>query len=543
MFEHIKFGKFELAGEDFGDFVTSILDGITAKINETDWTQIGHNIGEFLKGIKWSEVLSSVGQLIWAAITAAIDLWKGSFDAAPFETGIITAIGLLTFTRLGDLLSNKLKEAVGGFLIFEDDGGEIIKGFSALSKNISTLFGGASLGSILAVTAAIALFAGGLIYVLSTNEEVKESFNNAIAAIKEGLQPALEFLTTTVLPDISNGFDRLKEVLSPLAEFIGGFFVSVWQDILNPAITFIGKNVLPSAISAFESLWNNVLVPLGSFVADVLAVVFKDLSYLLEFLWRNIVVPLAKAVGNVLGKAFEGLFKILSDTVYPMVGNVINIFKDLWNNAFIPIANWLTSTFRPIFETVFNAIGNLIDGLSQTLGGLIDFITGVFTGDWELAWEGVKDIFKGIFNAVASIFEGVVNFIIDGINLLLRGLNGIVTKVGDVIGIDIEIPEINHIDIPELKDGGFPSVGNLFIANEAGPELVGTMDNKPVVANNEQIVDGIRKAAYEGMKQALMETYVGGDTNVVIEGDVAKFFKAVKKENRSYHKQTGKFAY
>ena len=136
-----------------------------------------------------------------------------------------------------------------------------------------------------------------------------------------------------------------------------------------------------------------------------------------------------------------------------------------------------------------------------------------------------------------------MNFIIDGINLLLRSLNGIVTKVGDVIGIDIEIPEINHIDIPELKDGGFPSVGNLFIANEAGPELVGTMDNKPVVANNEQIVDGIRKAAYEGMKQALMETSVGGDTSVVIEGDVAKFFKAVKKENRSYHKQTGKFAY
>lgn len=68
--------------------------------------------------------------------------------------------------------------------------------------------------------------------------------------------------------------------------------------------------------------------------------------------------------------------------------------------------------------------------------------------------------------------------------------------------------------IPTLAEGGFPAMGQMFIAREAGPELVGQIGNKTAVANNSQIIEGIRLAAYEGMSQALKENQ--GDTPIQV---------------------------
>ena len=79
-------------------------------IASVDWYQIGQNIGQFLAGIDWTAVFTSAGNFIETAIDAAIDLWKGSFDAAPIETTIITAIGLLKFTGVGDIIWGKITD-------------------------------------------------------------------------------------------------------------------------------------------------------------------------------------------------------------------------------------------------------------------------------------------------------------------------------------------------------------------------------------------------------------------------------------------------
>lgn len=116
--------------------------------------------------------------------------------------------------------------------------------------------------------------------------------------------------------------------------------MSIWQDMINPALTYIGENVLPKLTESIENLWNNILAPLGSFLADVL----------------------------------EPIIQIASDVLFM-----------LWDNVFSPIVNFLWDAFKPVFEDVFGSIGDMIDGLSKTFGGIIDFITGVFTLDWEMA--------------------------------------------------------------------------------------------------------------------------------------------------------------
>ena len=109
--EDFAVGDFFKAGQDVSNLVVSITDFFASAIDKVYWYGIGQKIGDFLAGINWTAILESVGNLIWQAIKAAIELWKGSFDAAPIETGIITAIGILNFAKIGEIISKKIKDA------------------------------------------------------------------------------------------------------------------------------------------------------------------------------------------------------------------------------------------------------------------------------------------------------------------------------------------------------------------------------------------------------------------------------------------------
>lgn len=101
---------FKVAGMDTSKLVTGIFDWFTRAIDSVDWEKIGRHIGSFLDGIDWTAIFTSAGNFIETAINAAIDLWKGSFDAAPIETTILTAIGLLKFTGVGDIIWGKISD-------------------------------------------------------------------------------------------------------------------------------------------------------------------------------------------------------------------------------------------------------------------------------------------------------------------------------------------------------------------------------------------------------------------------------------------------
>ena len=102
-------------------------------------------------------------------------------------------------------------------------------------------------------------------------------------------------------------------------------------------------------------------------------------------------------------------------------------------------------------------------GIKNVFTGIIDFIVGVFTGDWERAWNGVKKVFTGIINGIIGVFESMVNFVIRGINKLIGGLDGLVNKAGSVIGLDIHIPKIPEIKIPRLAKGAVIPIRTLIL--------------------------------------------------------------------------------
>ena len=97
-----------------------------------------------------------------------------------------------------------------------------------------------------------------------------------------------------------------------------------------------------------------------------------------------------------------------------------------------------------------------------------------------------------------------------------------------------------------FANGGFPELGEMFIARENGPELVGRMGNQNAVANNSQIIEGITQGAYRGVYRAMLDAMSGQsdgkqvNVNVYLEGDAGKLFRVIQKEGQSYVLRTGK---
>lgn len=101
-------------GKYLSDGIVGALDFLSEKLDDFDWKGLGEDVGEFLSGVDWIEIIKSALKLkinIWKAIS---EVWFGSFNAAPLETSILTAIGLLKFTGLGSILSEKIANAFGG---------------------------------------------------------------------------------------------------------------------------------------------------------------------------------------------------------------------------------------------------------------------------------------------------------------------------------------------------------------------------------------------------------------------------------------------
>lgn len=524
LFKDLFNGDFFEAGQDLSGIVTGIFNWMSDAIASVDWYQIGQNIGQFLAGIDWTAVFTSAGNFIETAIDAAIDLWKGSFDAAPIETTILTAIGLLKFTGLGDILWKAIKDSIilsmggkAGAGIGETILGNLLG--TGAAAGATGLFGGISAGAV-AATAAITAVVAGLALVYATNEDVRKSFKESISAIADNLTPAMEFLTTTVIPDLQNAWTGLVDVLTPIGEFLKTAFTSIWQNMLNPALKYVGEEVLPKLQSAFENLWNGVLVPLGTFLGNILNPAIQIVADILTMLWQNVVVPLAQALGSVLGAAFDAIVDTMNFVV-EQVKPVIEVFNFLWDNVLSPIVTHLWEDLKPAFETVFNAIGNIIKNLGTALKGLINFVSGVFTGNWRKAWDGIKDIFKGVFNGLVSIAEGCVNLIIDGINAFIDGF-GLVSGISEAIGISFKPVQIPKISIPRFETGGYvPSRYTMFMAGENGvPEISGTVGGKTAVAGGVEIT-GIKDAINSTAQQ---EIALLKQNNQLLQGILEKEF-------------------
>lgn len=211
-----------------------------------------------------------------------------------------------------------------------------------------------------------------------------------------------------------------------------------------------------------------------------------------------IVVLLVKNWDTVKAKAVE-----VWQTIQNAFGNVGTWFKERFLQAQEAFQNFmgnLSERFPMLYDIIsvpIEAIKGCIAGLKQFFGGIIDFVAGVFTGNWERAWQGVQDIFSGIFGALGSIVKAPMNAIISIINGAISGINSLNITIPDWVpfGLGGKTFGLNIPEIPLLAKGS-NNAPDTFIAGERGPELItGAQGSKVFTANQTSgIFDRIAQA-------------------------------------------------
>ena len=250
-------------------------------------------------------------------------------------------------------------------------------------------------------------------------------------------------------------------------------------------------------------------------------------------------------------------------------------FSGIWESitsAFSKFDDWLQNIFNMDFSKSFGSLGdimnayvanvkNIFGDIKNIFGGLIDFITGIFSGDWEKAWNGIIDTFSGIFSLIADVAKAPLNLVIgfinglitgvqSGINAIVRSVNKLSFKVPNwVPGIGGEdfgfhLPEADFSKIPYLAQGGYVKPNT--------PQLAMIGDNRhqgEVVAPEDKLLDMAQKAAAMAssaellaeaisiLKQILkiLETL---DLDIQLDGKSLK--KYVVDKINEHTKQTGK---
>lgn len=262
-------------------------------------------------------------------------------------------------------------------------------------------------------------------------------------------------------------------------------FLYLWQtsDSFRNAL-INGWNALVSALTPYFKAIMGALKLVGYFLVTVLkpilfllwdawCTVVDNIVKVTMSLWTNCIAPVVKFLGECLKKIIDGLNEIWQ-AWKPTIEKIGEILIVIWNTCLKPVINWLGNEFIQAFRNVGNYIKPILEGLKIMFNGLIDFIVGVFTGNWQKAWQGVQNIFRGIFDGLTNIAKKPLNAIIDAINTMIRGLNKI--KLPNWIpgfgGMGINIPTI-----PKLAKGGIVDAPTIAMVGESGKEIVMPLEN------------------------------------------------------------------
>lgn len=274
----------------------------------------------------------------------------------------------------------------------------------------------------------------------------------------------LSNLWTNVWNDFNNTVLKWGE---PITNSVRNLFNSIWSTAIDPAVQFIA-GMWADFTGILNNIWNehggtlldnigefsnNIIGLFQSIYDNVLEPIIKPFLETLSWLWDEHISKLVEKVGNFVMKLVNGALEIYNKFIQPILVWLLDKLSPAW--AFI--SNLIIGVFGTIVAFISDSIGSIIG----FLGGLIDFVVGVFTGNWKKAWNGVKDIFKNIIDGIVAIFKFPINLIIDAINAFIGGLNKI--KIPDWVpavgGKGLNIPKI-----PKLAQGAVIPPNREFLA-------------------------------------------------------------------------------
>ena len=266
--------------------------------------------------------------------------------------------------------------------------------------------------------------------------------------------------------------EEIKAWLAGFNEWLQGVFATDWTEVFGPVL----GNVLNGFFALLKGIWDGVYQVLNG-VIDFIQGIFTGNW---EQAWSG-VQEIVSGVWSYITGLITGACDLIEGILLGLDSWLQGVFKTDWTEIFGPGLGDIINAFMKNVENTWNAI-------KQIFQGVLDFIKGVFTGNWKQAWQGVVNIFGGLFNSLINMVKaplngiiGLLNGAVGAINSLIGGLNSISFTMPKWLGgghFGLSIPYIPNI--PYLAKGGILSQGSAIVG-EAGPELLTMMGNRAMV--------------------------------------------------------------
>ena len=386
-------------------------------------------------------------------------LFKGGFNIAFGDKGVLDSIQQ-SITNIGQSLKDifldpAVVSAADEFLNrFVFNLGKVAGSTASIGASIAdNLLGGISLyleqNKELLIEYIVAMFDIG-----SRISEISGRFSTAVATIFESFRSgSAKQITADIIGIFSEGFMGVTE--------LAGTFAADLLDVLTGPIIdnadYI-KSTLEDTFSAIEPIFSTIksvieeaFTKIGNayndHVAPMLMSFKKGFSEITEKLldaYNQYILPVISEMSQRFQEFHEQYLSPLIDKFLDFTGKVADAITAVWENFLKPFVLWFIETMAPI---IGNALSGLVDmffgwweGISETLGhvfdalgGLMDFITGIFTGDWEKAWEGIKTFFSQIWEAMKSLTNTLMTAISNIISTVLGVIKGVWESIWEKI--------------------------------------------------------------------------------------------------------------
>lgn len=479
---------------------------------------IASKIGfELVEGAGIGTAIMQAFKTIFASLSTNLGLLiEGLFSGLSLGDAITAAFG----TGAVDLLATigSAFSAIAGTILSIVNFVKMLKdGFSWVNEILMVIgVALATIGAILAGVAALpAVIVGAIVAAVATIVVVvKDNWN----AICELFSTVGEWFNGNVIKPVVSFFKDMWKTIS-------GFFGSLWKDIvtvwqgaskwfsstvIEPIVGFF-KGFATRAQQIFQGIWIIIqaiwIVASGWFNNNVITPISNLFNFLKTFIQTTI-----QTAKDFVFSTWQGAASWFSGTVIQPISNFFNMLKAGITSALSTAKNFVISTWQSVAGW-FN--GNVISPITNCFNIMKNGITNAF----NYVWSSIRGGVTGAMNYVISKIENGVNFVVSGINSLLRGFNKVVSMAAKVAGANWNgVSLVPKVHIPRLASGGIFPRGEDGMAFINHNELVGKFSNgRNVVANNQQITEGIKQAVMEGMAQVMMNSNAGGNSAPIIE--------------------------
>ena len=420
--------------------------------------------------------------------------------------GLITSIGtLLLGLKLSDSLIGGLKTALGLAIAFQG----ALQFISSLLRAWSS---GLDWSNLLGMLLGAAALVAGLAL----------AFGKVGAAIGLIITGIMEMVAGIHDADV-NGWN-LKNTLLTIAGLISS----------GLGISLLTKSWIPLIIAGILSVVLAITVATGhgkELIESLKTVVlgFKD------FFVGLFEGDLIAAIGG-LKTAFDGLKEVayaVLDSFRDMTNNLLSLLEYVCGKIGLDISgiiqiakNYVTN----LFAILKDAVSGSVDAFVRVWQGIIEFISGTFSQDWEMAWTGIKDILAGVLNGIITLFENATNLCRNNINSILDLMQELTSfKLPDWLGgfefKGINIPRLDKIKLPRLATGAVIPPNREFLA-VLGDQKQGTNIEAPAAA--------IEAAVARGMAQ-----YGGGNQTAILKIGEQELGRIIFKLNKDQTQRVG----